>query len=71
MIQDNEHCKNCKFFRKLKHNFKTGEGFQESYCCIIWEYIDDCDVVNTWIQEVGPLSMCEMFTAKDGTNNKE
>ena len=62
-------CSNCKYFRKLKHNFERGKGFDEDYCCVVWEYVDVDDAGERWVQEVGKNSMCEMFD--DGTDNKE
>jgi len=62
-------CSNCRYFRKLKHNFERGKGFSEDYCCVFWEYWIDFDnpKEEIWIQEVGKNSMCEMF--EDGTDN--
>lgn len=31
-----ERCENCKYLRKLKHNFRVGSGFEESFCCIVF-----------------------------------
>lgn len=62
---DMECCSECKYFHKLKHNFKQGEGFEESYCCNVLVHGDG------WIQEVTPTSMCEMFTRKERTNDKQ
>lgn len=68
-----EFCKDCKYIRLLKHNFKVGEGFEESYVCVVWEYahrepknLIDCE---PFCVEVSETSMCEMFSPKDGTNN--
>lgn len=60
-------CSNCKYFRRLKHNFEREKGFSEDYCCVVWEYSDEPGEV--WIQEVGKNSMCEMFD--DGISYKE
>ena len=27
-------CKDCRYFRKLKHHFQQGQGFEMSGCCI-------------------------------------
>lgn len=66
-------CKDCKFIRALKHNFKTGQGFEESFVCCLWEYADRTpgDITNDiYFVEVSPNSLCEMFTPY-GINNKE
>ena len=66
----NECCEKCKFIRRLKHNFTRGNGFEESYCCVVYEYYrDPIDRAEGWVQEVGLDGMCELFD--DGTNNKE
>lgn len=51
----NEQCSKCKYYRKLKHNFKRGTGFEESHACVV--FADEGEVM-----EVEPNSMCEMFT---------
>ena len=74
-IENNEFCKNCKYIRKLKHNFKVGEGFEESHVCVVWEYVhenyDDMVDCESFCLEVAETSMCEMFSPKDGTDSKE
>ena len=52
-----ERCELCKFYRRLKHNFERGKGFEESHCCVIFEQENE-------VLEVAPTSMCEMFTRK-------
>lgn len=60
-------CEKCKYFRKLKHNFMQDYGFEESFCCVVWEYYKDPldDDGAAWIQEVGPDGMCELFCSKE------
>lgn len=53
-----DRCKNCKYFHPLKHNFKQGQGFEQSHACNVLLYMDG----DGWIQEVTEDSMCEMFT---------
>ena len=60
-------CEKCKFYHRLKHNFKKGVGFKESHCCDVLFHIDcknESDYQNSWIQEVTPDSKCEMFVAR-------
>ena len=69
---ERERCENCIFFHMLKHNFERGKGFQHSHCCTVWveydlargEYSDA-----TWIQQVSPDGMCEMFCDKEKAND--
>ena len=63
-----ERCQNCKYFRDLKHNFKTGQGFEKSHACVVWEYCDDSV---GWIQQVDPDDMCEMFTSINAEADNE
>lgn len=53
-----ECCANCKHWKRLKHNFVVGKGFEESHCCVV--FVDD------FILETKENGMCEMFTAKGG-----
>lgn len=55
-------CEDCKFIRKLEHNFKIGKGYENSYCCILFTQIEDCQ---GGVVEVEPYSRCEMFTRKE------
>ena len=55
-----ERCENCKWYHRLKHNFQTGEGFEESHACDLLLHMDKNS--EGWIQEVEPGGMCEMFT---------
>ena len=50
-------CEKCKYFRVLKHNFETGKGFELSHACVL--YAEDSE---SFIIEVVPQDMCEMFT---------
>ena len=54
-----ECCANCKYWKRLKHNFVVGKGFEESHCCVV--FVDEDD---TFILETKENGMCEMFTAK-------
>lgn len=58
-----ERCENCQYHRRLKHNFKTGIGFEEANCCVLWVKTDDSQ--NVWVQEVDTNGMCECFTVKE------
>ena len=58
-----EKCENCQFYRRLKHNFICGKGFEESHCCVVWIKTDDYG--SGWVQEVSPYGMCELFTEKE------
>ena len=69
-------CDKCKFCRKLKHNFKVGEGFEETLCCIMLLAIDEAEKgkfeneSQPWVQQVESDSYCEMFTKKRNTDNE-
>ncbi len=52
-----ERCETCKYYRRLKHNFKHGKGFDESYACVI--YVNDRDA---FVLEVNADDMCEMYS---------
>lgn len=54
-----ETCKNCKYMTRLKHNFTVGEGFEESFCCIIF-----ANEENGFAIEVVGNDRCEMFKEK-------
>lgn len=66
-------CENCKSYRKLKHNYKVGAGYEDSYCCLVLlklndgvlQYPDE-DETAAWVEEVEPDSMCEMFVPREG-----
>ena len=55
-----ESCKNCKHYRRLKHNFKVGDGFEDSNCCVLFS-----EEAGGWIEEVKPNDCCEMITARE------
>lgn len=57
-------CKNCEFISRLRHNFKKGLGFTESYCCDVLMYMEHDEDCAPWVQEVDPLDCCEMFEKK-------
>ena len=58
-----ERCEKCAYFHRLKHNFETGTGFEESNCCDVLLHIPDSKGdTKPWVQEVSRLGMCEMFT---------
>jgi len=63
-----ERCWNCRHFHKMKHNFKTGIGFEESYACNV---LLNGGEGEGWIQETSPDYMCEMFSAADSGSQKE
>jgi len=58
-------CEDCKYFHRLKHNFKQFKGFEESSCCIALtregEDIDDYDV---FVIEASKNDKCELFCKK-------
>ncbi len=60
-MNDQERCENCKYFRRLKHNFEYDVGYEESHCCVMFYHEK-----NGFILEVTPDGMCEMFTTKNG-----
>jgi hypothetical protein len=63
-----EKCSNCQYYHNLKHNFKVGQGFEESHCCDVIMYLPDSkahiDNTKPWITETEPNSICEMFSPK-------
>lgn len=59
----NDKCSNCKYYHKLKHSFIQGQGFTETACCIVLTRCDeDVDKFDSFVIEVDPDSMCEVFT---------
>lgn len=60
-----EHCKNCNWFTKLKHNFSVGNGYESSNCCIVFANVKDGFVV-----EITENDMCEMFFPKNKKKNQ-
>lgn len=61
---DNECCAKCKYYHRLKNNFKVGEGFEESHCCDVLLHLPK-DESEGWVQEVTPQDRCEMYKEKD------
>ena len=63
-------CQDCKFFRKLKHNFVQYKGHEESYCCVAFEYCleDGESKYDSFILEVGLEGCCELFNPKEKRN---
>ena len=61
---DNECCAKCKYYHRLKNNFKVGEGFEESHCCDVLLHLPK-DESEGWVQEVTPQNRCEMYKEKD------
>ena len=57
-----ECCENCVYYHRLKHNFKKGNGFEDSYCCDVMMHIDDGE---GWVLETEPQSRCEMFYERE------
>ena len=63
-------CENCKYWHKLKYEFKTGDGFKESSCCIALTRLDeDIDEYDSFVVETNADDMCEMFTEVDDGDN--
>lgn len=62
MKECEDRCELCKYYKRLKHNFRKGEGFELSYCCDVLYHLDDNE--GAWVQEVTPEDMCEMFTRR-------
>lgn len=61
-----DECSNCKYYHKLKHSFRQGKGFTETACCIALTRCDeDVDKFDSFVIEVEPDSMCEMFTERE------
>ena len=58
---DKEYCEKCLYLTRLKHNFKQGEGFENSFCCLA---LLDYPGSNGWVQEVTTQDRCELFTKK-------
>lgn len=52
-------CGSCEHIRTLKHNFKQGAGFEESFCCAVFANQKD-----GFVLEVDKDDMCEMFTER-------
>ena len=62
----NDKCSNCKYYHKLKHSFRRGKGFTETACCIVLTRCDeDVDKFDSFVVEVEPDSMCEMFAERE------
>lgn len=57
---DGDCCAKCRYFHRLKHNFKVDEGFEESYCCDVLLHLPE-DESEGWVDEVEPQDICEMF----------
>lgn len=69
----NEKCENCEHCYRLKHNFKVGVGYEDSYCCVVlFRIIEEPDKIDIppFVVEVTLDSKCEMFSY-NGINNKE
>lgn len=49
-------CPNCRFCKRLKHNFQVGKGYEESLCCILL-----LNEENSFALEVDEDSYCEEF----------
>ena len=64
VVNMEERCELCKHFKRLKHNFKRGKGFENSYCCDVLFNLPEDDT-EAWVQEVPPRGMCELFTRRD------
>ena len=52
-----ERCVDCDYCSILKHNFKVGEGFEKSYCCVAFPLTEHAG----YVVEVTPNDRCEMF----------
>ena len=65
-----EKCNNCKFFHNLKHNFEVGKGYENSSCCVLFtKDSKDGDEYDSFVVEVTPDSICEMFARKEKRND--
>ena len=51
-----ERCENCKYLRKLKHNFQVGKGFEEAFCCVIFT-----NEKNGFALQVELNDVCEIY----------
>ena len=58
-------CENCKYLRKLKHNFQVGSGFEESFCCVIFANEKNGFAVQVELND----DACEMY--KKGNEENE
>ena len=59
-------CKNCKFFHRLKYGFEVGKGFEDSSCCIALTRLDkDIDGYNSFVVETTENDRCEMFIERE------
>lgn len=47
-------CGNCFYYRRMKHNFNIGKGYEKSFCCI--RYAND---IGGFILEIEENSVCE------------
>ena len=58
-------CVNCKYFHRLKCDFKTGWGFKESSCCIaLTRCNEDIDDYDSFVVECRENDRCEMFSKR-------
>ena len=63
LLNSDERCEKCAYFHRLKHNFETGTGFEESNCCDVLLHLpDSTDDIKPSVQEVSRLDRCELFT---------
>ena len=63
----NKKCSKFKYYHKHKHSFKQGMGFTETACCIVLTRCDeDVDDFDSFVVEVEPDDLCEMFTEREG-----
>lgn len=55
-----ECCNNCRYFALLEHNFKRGNGFEKSNCCLMFPFV----FKEMAVVEVLPDDRCEMFVRR-------
>ena len=54
-----ERCATCKHYRDLEHNFRPGDGYEKSHCCIVM--LSREHLATGWVHEVAPTGMCDKY----------
>lgn len=54
---DEKRCENCKYLRELKHNFRVGSGFEETFCCIVFANENNGFAIQVELND----DACEMY----------
>ena len=53
-------CEKCKHKTRLKHNFRVGSGFEETFCCTLFAKDKDGFVIQVELNDV-----CERYQKGD------